>query len=371
MDASDEEKHDTTPPVRTVRAFCRAYSWQWFLVPMATLGLSTLINAQTKMKNFHGLYTIGLIFYFIGLVQYVYLIIMQLTRFRLIKGSLEESFDTPQEAMFFATFFISMYGTIDGAVEYSSPVPGSRLSVVLIVFFWIYLVCAMVASIGLHMLVFHIRHLENSKMMPAWLLPIFPVILIGVLASSFAKAAHPRELFSIEIAGLICSSMGFLLSISIAAIYLDRLFVAGLPEVIHRPAMMVAVGPPSYAALAFLKLATGIPTTYWFFAKNPGSAGVVAIVGLIFAVGVWGMACFFELVCLAAVLPHARDTKFSLSWYSLIFPNVGFLCTFNLIGRVIESEGIKYAASVATCVLCGFWIFTTLCHARALWMGRM
>jgi hypothetical protein len=36
-------------------------SWNWYLMPMTTLGLSTLVHAQTSIKNFHGLWTWGLV----------------------------------------------------------------------------------------------------------------------------------------------------------------------------------------------------------------------------------------------------------------------------------------------------------------------
>ncbi|KAK4496053.1 hypothetical protein PRZ48_013322 [Zasmidium cellare] len=241
------------------------YSRAWFLIPMTTLGLSTLLNAQRSIYNFHGLYTIGVVFYFIGLVQYVVLIIAKAAQFMILKGSLKKSFEDSEQVMFFAAFWISSYGVITGGVDFAQPTPGSSLSVTFVVFFWMYFICALLEGFGLHLFLFqgpdHGRHLDNKQMTPAWLLPVLPVILVGVSCQW-----RPST-------------------------FID--FINGFPEPDKRPGMMIAVGPPTYAPLAYMKLAKALPKHYGYFADHPLAVDIVNTIAIIFAIAIFGMGIFF------------------------------------------------------------------------------
>jgi hypothetical protein len=66
----------TNPPLSgTVPKYVphlHTYRWNWFLMPMTTCSLSTILISQNSMRGFHGLYTIGLVVYFIGLAEFLY-----------------------------------------------------------------------------------------------------------------------------------------------------------------------------------------------------------------------------------------------------------------------------------------------------------
>ena len=342
------------------------YSWAWSLMPMTTLGLSTLLDGQRSVYNFHVLYTIGVVIYFIGLVQWAILFVAKGARFVLVRGSLTKSFQDPSEAMFFATFWISCYGVLSADVDFAAPSPGSGLATAFLAFFWIYLICALCAGTGLHLLLFHQRHLDARDMTPAWLLPVLPIILIGVLAGSVADTLTPSQAYPVLVAGLLCSSMGFFLSLPMAAIYLHRLFVAGLPRPDIRPGMMIAVGPPTYAPLAYLKMAKSIPKQYGYFDQHRAAFDVVETMLLIISIAIFGMGIFFFLMAFCAILRRAREMSYHLTWYGFVFPNVGLLSTMGLLGVLLPSDGVKWVASVGTACLSGVWVFVTAMHARAI-----
>lgn len=348
------------------------YSWAWFLMPMTTLGLSTLLNAQRSIYNFHGLYTIGVVFYFIGLVQYVVLAIAKTAQFVVLKGSLKKSFQDSEQVMFSAAFWISSYGVVTGGVDFAQPTAGSSLSMTFVAFFWIYFICALLEGFGSHLFLFqgpnHGRHLDNRQMTPAWLLPVLPVILVGVCAGSVAQYVSAHEAYSILTAGLFCSSMGFLLSLPMAAIYLHRLFINGFPEPDTRPGMMIAVGPPTYAPLAYMKLAKALPHHYGYFAAHPLAVDIVNTIAFIFSIAIFGMGIFFFFMACGPIVRRAHKMSFHLTWYGFIFPNVGLLSTMGLIGTMLPSDGVKWVASVLTAVLSGVWVFVTVSHVRAIWL---
>lgn len=345
----------------------KVYSWAWSLMPMTTLGLSTLLIAQRSVYDFHGLFTIAVVVYLVGLVQWVLLSIAKIARFTLVRGSLQASLNDPAEAMFFAAFWISCYGILSGGADLAEPQPGSRLSTAFNAFFWIYLICALCACTSLHLLLFHERHLDSRNMTPAWLLPVLPVILVGVLAGSLADSLHPQDRYSVIVAGFICASLGFLLSLPIDAIYLHRLFVAGFPDTDQRPGMMIAVGPPSYAPLAFLKLSSALPHGYGYFAQRPSAIDIIQTMSFVMSMAMFGLGVFFFLMAVCAVSRRPWRMVFRLTWYGLIFPNIGFFSTMGLLGGLLPSTGVKGVASAGTVILSGLWLVVTAAHARASW----
>ena len=124
-------------------------SWSWYLWPMTTLGMSTLLHDQKSVKGCDGLYVIGLI----GLVEFILVIAVKTAKALICKRTLVRSLSTPAEALFFSTFWISLYGSINGAIDFAAPAPGSALATAFFAFFWIYLICALCAGVGLHLMV--------------------------------------------------------------------------------------------------------------------------------------------------------------------------------------------------------------------------
>jgi len=91
-------------------------------MPQTTLGLSTVLYAQHTTHNFDGLYTIGLIVYFVGHVQFFALVTLKSMQWVFIKGTFKKSFLKPEAALFTAAFWIAFYGLITGAVSISQMV---------------------------------------------------------------------------------------------------------------------------------------------------------------------------------------------------------------------------------------------------------
>lgn len=202
-------------------------------------------------------------------------------------------------------------------------------------------------------------------MTPAWLLPVLPVILGGVLAGSLAVSLRPKDRYAVIVAGFICSSLGFLLSLPIDAIYLHRLFVAGFPDTDQRPGMMIAVGPASYAPMAYLKLVNGLPHGYGYFAQRPSAIEVVQTTSFVMSMAMFGLGVFFFLMAVCAVSRRPWRMVFRLTWYGLKFPTVGFFSTMGLLGGLLPSTGVKGVASAGTVILSGLWLVVTAADARA------
>jgi tellurite resistance protein TehA-like permease len=375
QDGSHNPKKDSAKPeeysahdTRIARAYGYLHicSWSWSLMPMTTLGLSTLLSAQRSLHSFPGLYELGLVVYFIGLVQWIFILMVRSVNFISQRGSFTKSMSEPSEAMFFAAFWIGAYGIITAGAEFAAPIAGSHLGTTFCAFFWIYLVCALCTGVGLHLLLFQQHSLLAAHMTPAWLLPVLPIILVGVMAGGVADFLTEKQRFPVLIAGLVCSSMGFLISLPVAAIYFTRLFTAGFPDPDTRPGMMIAVGPPTYAPLAWLKLAAAIPKDYAAFATFSVATEVVQIMAFILSLAVFGMGIFFLLMAFCAIIRRSHQMRFHLTWYGFIFPNVGLLSAAGIFGNLIPSDGLKWVVSVATAFLSAIWIFVSVMHVRAI-----
>jgi tellurite resistance protein TehA-like permease len=113
--------------------------------------------------------------------------------------------------------------------------------------------------------------------------------------------------------------MGFLLSLPIDAIYLWRLFTIGLPEANRSPAMMIAVGPPTFFPLAFLKMAAAVPKEYGAFGIIPDAVEIVQVLALVMAIAIIGLGFFFFLMAFARITYKAKQMTFHLTWYGFMY----------------------------------------------------
>ncbi|KAK3069573.1 hypothetical protein LTR53_011983 [Teratosphaeriaceae sp. CCFEE 6253] len=294
----------------------RIYSWAWFLMPQTTLGLSILLYSQQKTHDFAGLYVLGLIVYFVGFVQFFALFALKALQWLIILGTFKKSFSKPEEVLFSAAFWISFFGVLTGGIDYADP-----------------------------------------------------KILVGVMAGSLDGHVSASQIYPALLAGLFCAGAGFLYSLPLAGIYLARLFTVGLPVPDKRPGMMIAVGPPCYAPLAFLRLAASVPVGYGFFQKHELGAEVLHIMALFLSIPMFGFGCFFLIVAICAISRGARQMSFHLTWYGIVFPNVGLVTALGLIGKGIPSLPVTWVSTAGTIILVAIWLFVTACHVRAIWKG--
>jgi hypothetical protein len=152
---------------------------------------------------------------------------------------------------------------------------------------------------------------------------------------------------------------------------------------------MIAVGPPSYYPLAFLKLAGAIPKDYGYFSLHPSATEIVQTIAAVFAIAIIGMvrstfipsptslsqpktdsrpikALFFFLMAFTCIAGAGKQMKFRLPWYGFIFPNVGLLSTIGVLALTIPSEPLGWVVSGLTAALVGLWLFVQTMHMKAL-----
>lgn len=173
-------------------------------------------------------------------------------RFIINPGALKTSLTHPSESLYFPCMWLSLAVLIMNVQAFGISACGPWLVTTLRVLFWLYVACSLVVAIGhYHVLFSADYHVSIHSMTPSWILPIFPVMLSGSIASSISTAQPPEERLAIIVAGVSCQGLGFLVSIVMMALYLGRLMVDGHPAPNMRPGMfMVSLrSPPVLLAL--------------------------------------------------------------------------------------------------------------------------
>jgi tellurite resistance protein TehA-like permease len=177
------------------------FTWAWFTCTMATGGIS-LVLAQTPHR-FNGLTTIGGIVFIFDIVLFIIFTTGISLRFIMFPRTFVSSLSHPTESLFFPTFWISCVNILSCTQEYGVPHTGYWLLVVMRVMFWIYAALTFCIAIGQYFFLFTGKPLTIQSMTPAWILPIFPIMLCGTLASVMVPSQPPKYGLPILVAGLL------------------------------------------------------------------------------------------------------------------------------------------------------------------------
>ena len=104
--------------------------------------------------------------------------------------------------------------------NYGGPSTGDWLVVTERILFWLYITLTFLLAVGQYWYLFTGIQLTIQSMTPAWLLPIFPVMLSGTVASAIASSQPPAERMPILVAGVVFQGLGWWTSVLVYAIYM-------------------------------------------------------------------------------------------------------------------------------------------------------
>ncbi|KAJ5355294.1 uncharacterized protein N7496_012506 [Penicillium cataractarum] len=360
---SDPEKSSRTYKISFTQRL-RHFTWAWYTLTMSTGGLALLIANQPN--KFPGLDQIGLAVYIINLVLFAAVSSMMAARF-VIHGNLIESLAHDREGLFFPTFWLSIATMITGLEKYFGDDPATAFSTTLQVLFWTYCVCTFAVAALQYSYLFSSVTYRLQTMMPSWVLPAFPIMLSGTIASVIAERQPSHSSVPIVAAGMTFQGLGFSLSFMMYSHYIGRLMESGLPCREHRPGMFICVGPPAFTALALIGMARGLPETISVMGSDDSVADgrVLEILALATGAFLWALSLWFFCVALIAVV-RAPPTAFHLSWWAMVFPNTGFTLATIVLGNSFESKAIKGVGSGMSICIIAMWLFVFVNHILAV-----
>ncbi|KAH7198352.1 voltage-dependent anion channel-domain-containing protein [Fusarium flagelliforme] len=357
---------DNQAPLRLKDRVVRV-TWGWFPCTMSTGGLANLLGEQPY--TFTGLQTIGKIVFILNLVLFVTFTTLIIARFIMKPRAFTTSLHHPSESFFFGSFWVSIALILNGAQSYGGPATGEWFTTAMRVIFWIYYACEMIVAVSQYHTIFETERLDISEALPAWILPAYPFLVTGILAAKIAGSQPQWSAVQIIVAGLMGQGLGWMLALFIYAVYLSRLIQHPLPAASKRPGMFIAVGPTAFTCAGLISLGTqaksALPSDFLGSLSFPiGEVwyAVSVAVGLF----IWLVAIWFSALSALSVLRGVRNMEFSLTWWALVFPNVGLaLATIN-VGKNLSSRGIQAFGSALTIVLVGLWFVCAFAHIRAI-----
>ncbi|RKL44097.1 hypothetical protein BFJ72_g3830 [Fusarium proliferatum] len=356
--------YDPNRPKLGLRQRMKHFTWAWYTLPMSTGGLSLLFFAQPN--QFPGLKTIGLVIYIINLIIFTCVTTAMASRFFLHPGSFAKSMTHPREGFFLPTFFLSIATIITSTDRYAIPKDNSNLVWAVQATFWGYLVVTLILSIGQYSYVFAAHSFSLTTMMPTWILPIFPIMLSGTIASVIAETQPHVAAVPIIVAGLTCQGLGLSVAVMMYAHMIGRLMQAGLPNREHRPGLFMCVGPPAFTALALIGMAEGLPEDIDFIQDGTFiNVGMVRLIATMSAIFLWALSLWWFGIAAVAVI-QSPPKYFHLGWWAMVFPNTGFTLATISIARSLGSKAIGWVATGMSVIILSAFVFIFYSHVRAV-----
>ncbi|KAF5868189.1 putative malic acid transport protein [Botrytis fragariae] len=360
----------------------RHFTYAWFASTMSTGGVAFTLSVLPIESD--AILTLGKAMFVINIMVFLTIVGLLIARFTMYPGTFTHSLTNPHEGFFFATGFLTMATMMTNATAYGIPNTGPWLIGALRLAFWLYTIGATLLAIVYYHILFTVKKLVITNVLPGWVLPIFPAMLVGTLASAIAKTQPVESAAQMLVAGLTFQGLGMMLAIMMYGIYFGRLLTSGLPVDASRPAMFIAVGPPSFTALALIGMAQDATTTKVFteYYNLPGISNPAAIPdmlqlgALLSAIFLWALAFwFFAIATFAAIEAFSRN-DFHLNWYAYVFPNVGFTIATIKIGERLNSPPILGVGTAMGIVLFLLWVLIVFAHIKAfskkmiMWPGK-
>ncbi|KAI1417934.1 voltage-dependent anion channel [Hypoxylon sp. FL1857] len=352
------------------------FTWANFTCTQSTGAIVVLLSMTPH--QFHGLQTAGVVVFIIKLVIFLIFCSMMLTRFVLHPHMFKRSFTNPPELFFFGSFWVSIATTIICMERFGVPHTGSWLVVVIRVLFWIYAAVTLIYATVTWVVAAAQAPINPLQINPAIFLMIFNTMLTGTAAASIVQSQPPVQQLPIIVAGIAYQGLGWIVSMMLLPWLIGSFLSNGLGSPDQRPGLFLPVGSSGYTIVSLIGCARYVPRGYGFFARVPGAADILQAAAVWVGIFLWLFTFWLFAIALVANLPvmipnrHLRSRMaFSLSWWGIIFPNVGFTIATIMIGEELQSNAIQWVATIMTILLFAAWLMDLVLHIKALVTGQI
>ncbi|KAF6221925.1 hypothetical protein HO133_001893 [Letharia lupina] len=351
----------------------RHYTWTFFTMTMATGGISNVLYAVPF--RFRGLEAIGIIFFLLNIVLFIFNIVMISLRFYFHPETFKASFLHPTERLFIPAAVVSFGTILLNISQYGPSHAGDWLNDVVVVLFWVDAGLALTASMGVYLIMWSTASFTIENMTPIWIFPAYPLLIIGPHAAVLSQTLEQRRAFDIIVGGFTLQGIGFMVSLMIYSAFIYRLMTQRLPQASTRPGMFVSVGPCGFTVAGVIGMAEGaqraLPPD--FMGNTPMSAMILKVISAWMSLWIWGLAFWFFFISAGAhwscVGPHKM--VFTMTWYSYVFPNTALVTSTFAIGKAFNSRAIQIIGCVMTAILILTWFFVVGMMVRAIMLKQI
>lgn len=271
-------------------------------------------------NRFPGLEVIGKIFFIVDLVLFaLFNIAIGLRAFWFPRRFLA-SLHHPVEGLFFGSYWVSVSLILNCTQSYGVPSCGPWLVKALLVLFWMYCATVLIVAVGQYYVLFQEERLKITDAVPAWIFPIYPLLVIGPMAGTMIPSQDKTNALDMWIGAVMLQGLSWTVALMMYSMYMQRLMTSALPAPSTRPGMYVSVGPAGYTAAGLISLGTRAPSVVPFNAFNNNSVDdgdIIKTMGIVAGIFVIIFAFWFFCVSTVAVVAGIRKMSFTLNWWAV------------------------------------------------------
>ncbi|KAI0202420.1 voltage-dependent anion channel [Astrocystis sublimbata] len=354
------------------------FTWANFTCTQSTGSIAILLSEAPL--QFRGLQTAGVVMFILNLALFLIFCWAMATRFILHPHQLKRSLTNPPEPFYFSSFWVSLETIIICTQRFGVPHCGPWLIVAVRVLFWIYAAVTLIFSTAMWIVLAKKSPLRAMQLHPAIFLLIVNTMLTGTVASAIVQTQPPAYRMSMIVAAVAYQGLGLIVTVMLLSWHLASILEYGLGPPNQRFGMFMVGAAPSYAMVCFIGCSRYLPRDYGYFATHPAAVDILQVLALWSSIFLWLVAFWlFALVIVATapdILPFRGgrfepQMQFTLAWWGLIFPNVGFTIATAFIGQELGSWAIEWVATVMTILLFAVWLMNIVLHAKAVIKGQI
>jgi C4-dicarboxylate transporter/malic acid transport protein len=294
------------------------FTWPWFATTMSTGALAVVLG-QTPNK-FDGLQTIGKIFFILDLVLFALFTFAMFLRAFWFPRRFLASLHHPVEGLFFGSYWVSVSLILNCMQAYGVPNTGPWMIKALNVLFWIYCAVVLMVAIGQYYVLFQEERLRITDAVPAWIFPIYPLLVIGPMAGTMVPSQPHHAALPMWVGAVMLQGLAWIVALMMYAMYMQRLMTSSLPAPSTRPGMYVSVGPAGYTAAGLISLGVQAPNVLYtdVFTQNAIPDGdIVRVMGTMSGIFVILFSFWFFCISSVAVIAGIRKMSFTLNWWAV------------------------------------------------------
>lgn len=348
------------------------FTWPWFSCTMST-GAVAVVLAQTP-NQFDGLKVIGKIFFILDLVLFSLFTVFVALRAFWFPKRFRASLHHPVEGLFFGSYWVSVSLILNATQSYGVPACGPWLPKALLICFWIYCAVVLIVGIAQYYTFFQAECLKIGDAVPAWIFPIYPLLVVGPMAGTMIPSQNMRQGLDMWIGAVMLQGLSWTVALMMYSMYTTRLMTSQLPSPSTRPGMYVSVGPAGYTAAGLISLGTRAPSVLapnTFNVDDVPDGNTIKLLGIVTGIFLILFAFWFFCISTVGVIAGSRRMSFTLNWWAFVFPNAGLTLAAIQVGSALRSPGINGICSALTILLVIFWLITAVAHIRALLQGKI
>ncbi|KAI6910867.1 hypothetical protein KC318_g2966 [Hortaea werneckii] len=201
--------------------------------------------------------------------------------------------------------------------------------------------------------------------------------LVGGVICQYSGGVNARLAIPVIVSSYMICGLGFFVAILIWAAYFVKLMNSGLPPPHLTPSLIMLVGPAGQTAGALQVLGTAAKTYFGAYDKGTflqRQAGeMLATLGVMLGLFVIGIGLLFAIFGVYIILETAfkRQHKYTLIWWSTIFPMATVNTSFIEFGNEMDSPTFRTLATIFFLLLLIDYIMNWIFTVRDIWLGKL